>query len=82
MTGDSAYGNSPGFRQGIAAQGHLYVLGFGRQHHVIYREQQWNLKELPEKLPESEWTVTTQRAGEQGPIEESWAFLRVKSYRH
>ena len=78
VTGDSAYGNSPGFRQGIAAQGHLYVLGFGRQHQVIYREQQWSLKTLLEKLPESQWTVTTQRAGEQGPIEESWAFLRVK----
>ncbi len=78
VTGDSTYGNSPGFRQAIAAQGHLYVLGFGRQHHVHYSGQQWSLKTLPEELPEWQWTVTTQRAGEQGLIEESWAFLRVK----
>lgn len=77
VTADSSYGNSPDFRQGIAARGQLYVLEIGRQHQMRYRGKLWSLKTLPKLLAETQWQVETQRAGEQELVEESWAFLRV-----
>lgn len=77
VTADSSYGNSPDFRQGIAGREQLYVLEIARQHQLRYRGKLWSLKTLPKLLAETQWQVETQRAGEQGLIEESWAFLRV-----
>lgn len=76
VTGDTLYGNSPSFRQGIRDSGRHYVLAVTQNHKVSYQDQQ-RIDTLSQKLRSHDWTVTTERATEHGLVEEQWACLRV-----
>jgi SRSO17 transposase len=76
VTGDTLYGNSPTFRQDIRESGRHYVLAVTQNHNVHCRSRQ-RIDALLATLSPEHWSVTTSRAGEQGLVEEQWAFLRV-----
>ena len=76
VTGDTLYGNSPGFRQGVAESGRCYVLAVSQNHKVRYRGDQ-RIAALPKTLTAEDWTLSTLRHTEHGLLEEQWAFLRV-----
>ena len=76
VTGDTLYGNSPGFRQGVAESGRCYVLAVTQNHKVRHRGDQ-RIAILLETLTPEDWTLSTRRHTEHGPLDEQWAFLRV-----
>lgn len=76
VTGDTLYGNSPTFRQAVSDSGRYYVLAVTQNHKLRYRGYQ-RIDALLKTLTPEDWSVTTSRTGEYGPIEEQWAFLRV-----
>jgi SRSO17 transposase len=76
VTGDTLYGNSPSFRQAVSDSGRHYVLAVTQNHKVRCRGRQ-RIDALLATLSPEDWSVTTSRAGEQGLLEEHWAFLRV-----
>jgi len=76
VTGDTLYGNSPSFRQAVSDSGRHYVLAVTQNHKVRCRGRQ-RIDALLATLSPEDWSVTTSRAGEYGPIKEQWAFFRV-----
>lgn len=78
VTGDTLYGNSPSFRQGITESGRHYVLAV-TQHHKLQHQGSGvkRINALFQTLVANDWSVTTKRASEHGFLEERWAFLRV-----
>jgi SRSO17 transposase len=77
VTGDTLYGNSPSFRQGVAEQGCNYVLAIGMNHKLKYKGRQQRIDHLLKKLSPTAWSLSTTRATEQGLLKEQWACLRV-----
>lgn len=76
VTGDTLYGNSPTFRQGVVASGRHYVLAVTQNHKVRYRGER-RIAALLAILTAKDWTLSTRRQTEHGPLEEQWAFFRI-----
>ena len=78
VTGDTLYGNSPSFRQGITESGRHYVLAVTQNHKLHHQGSGVKrINALFQTLVANDWSVTTKRATEHGFLEERWAFLRV-----
>jgi len=78
VTGDTLYGNAPQLRNFIADREHLYVLGLGSQHHVLYEGSSQALNALVASIPNSNWEKIAFRFSEKGWLWYEWSACRIE----
>lgn len=78
VTGDTLYGNAPQLRNFIAASGHLYVLGIGSQHHVLYEGSTQSLKAIVARIANTNWEKIAFRLSEKGWLWYEWSASRIE----